>query len=115
MNKTVRLCVQKETKAEFSLVLGEKCEPNCTDGKECLPFGTKYFCRCPNEKTGENCQQNGMYVYVMILIQSNPFNTDTEGTMGNVRINVVSVLRGLYKLSKICSTVHLIGAKRQKI
>ncbi|XP_068685509.1 hemicentin-1-like isoform X2 [Montipora foliosa] len=39
-------------------VSGEKCKENCADGKECLAFGTKYFCRCPDGKTGENCQQN---------------------------------------------------------
>ena len=35
-----------------------------------------------------------------LIIQSNPVNTDTEGTMDSVRINGVSVLSGLCKLSQ---------------
>ncbi|XP_068734689.1 immunoglobulin superfamily member 10-like [Montipora capricornis] len=101
--------------ANVSVTVNEKCVPDCTGKRVCLALGTKHFCSCPYGKTGESCEQNGMKVYVMILIQSNPVNKDTEGTMDNVRINVVSVLRGLCKLSKIYSTVHLIGAKRQKI
>ena len=34
------------------------------------------------------------------VVQSNPVNTDTEGTMDIVRINGVSVLSGLCKLSQ---------------
>ena len=48
--------------------LGGNCETNCTDGKECLALGTKYFCYCPNGTTGDNCLEKGMYVNVMILI-----------------------------------------------
>ena len=50
------------------LFLEGNCESDCTNGKECLPLETKYFCHCPNGKTGENCGKNGMYMYVMILI-----------------------------------------------
>ena len=32
--------------------------------------------------------------------QSNPVNTDTEGTMDSVRINGVSILSGVCKLSQ---------------
>ena len=36
----------------------------------------------------------------VMLIQLNPFHTDTKGTLDSVRINGVSILSGLCELSK---------------
>ncbi|XP_068685505.1 hemicentin-1-like isoform X2 [Montipora foliosa] len=44
---------------------GGNCETNCTTGKVCLALGIKYFCRCPDGKTGRNCQQQDTFVDVV--------------------------------------------------
>ncbi|XP_068685518.1 uncharacterized protein [Montipora foliosa] len=44
---------------------GGHCETYCTNGKVCLALGVKYFCRCPDGKTGENCEQQDTLVDVV--------------------------------------------------